>query len=135
VRALEVLVYRSAITMLSERSEYELPDGAVVSLGEQESAIPESLFNPALMKVEHKARNFALIVDQGFVVVFAVVQDYDILGFKGVHQMVLDSINKCDMDLRKEMLANIIVTGGNSLLNGFVERLQKKLYDIAPQVS
>ena len=49
--------------------------------------------------------------------------------------MIMESINKCDIDLRKELLSNIIVTGGNSLIPGFVEVLQKKLYDIAPQVN
>lgn len=48
--------------------------------------------------------------------------------------MVMESINKCDIDLRKELLANIILTGGNSLVNGLFETLQRKIYDIAPQV-
>ena len=48
--------------------------------------------------------------------------------------MIMESVNKCDIDLRKELLSNIIVTGGNSLIPGFVDVLQKKLYDIAPQV-
>ncbi len=47
---------------------------------------------------------------------------------------MLDSINKCDIDLRKEMLSNIILTGGNTLIPGFVDLMQKKLTDIAPQV-
>ena len=49
--------------------------------------------------------------------------------------MVMESINKCDIDLRKELLSNIILTGGNSLFGGLYEILQKKLTDIAPQVS
>lgn len=48
--------------------------------------------------------------------------------------MVMESINKCDIDVRKELLSNIILTGGNSLLNGLYENLQKKIFDIAPQV-
>lgn len=46
--------------------------------------------------------------------------------------MVLDAINSCDIDLKKEMFSNIVLTGGNSLLNGFVARLQGKLNDMAP---
>ena len=59
----------------------------------------------------------------------------DVGNFKGYHQIILDSINKCDIDLRKEMLSNIIITGGNTLIPGFVDIIQRKLTDIAPQVN
>jgi len=45
----------------------------------------------------------------------------------------MESISKCDIDLRKELLSKIIMTGGNSLIPRFVEMLQKKLHNIAPQ--
>lgn len=48
--------------------------------------------------------------------------------------MVLDSINRSDIDIRKELLSNIIVCGGNTLLNGFVEKMQQKVSEAAPQV-
>lgn len=54
--------------------------------------------------------------------------------FKGIHNMVLDSINRSDIDIRKELLSNIIVCGGNTLLNGVVEKLQQKISETAPQV-
>ena len=38
------------------------------------------------------------------------------------------------MDIRKELLGNIIIVGGNSLIPGFVEKFEKSLYEIAPQV-
>ena len=37
--------------------------------------------------------------------------------------MVLDSINLCDIDIKKELFSNIILTGGNSLLPGLSIRL------------
>ena len=43
----------------------------------------------------------------------------ELLSFKGVHHMVLDAINQCDIDIKKELFSNIILTGGNSLLSGF----------------
>lgn len=46
--------------------------------------------------------------------------------------MILESINKCDVDLRKEMLSNIILTGGNTLIPGFVDAIQKRVVEIAP---
>ena len=48
--------------------------------------------------------------------------------------MVLDSINRSDIDIRKELLSNIIVCGGNTLLPGVVEKLQQKVSETAPQV-
>ena len=47
--------------------------------------------------------------------------------------MVLDSINRSDIDIRKELLSNIIVCGGNTLLPGVVEKLQQKVSETAPQ--
>jgi len=35
----------------------------------------------------------------------------------------MDSIHESSIDLKKELLSNIIVTGGNSLLKGFLERI------------
>lgn len=48
--------------------------------------------------------------------------------------MTLESINKTDIDLRESLLSSIVVVGGNSLLPGFIERYEKCLYQIAPQV-
>lgn len=48
--------------------------------------------------------------------------------------MILESINRCDVDLRKELLSNVILTGGNTLFPGLPDAMQKKLLDIAPQV-
>lgn len=48
--------------------------------------------------------------------------------------MTLESINKTDIDLRESLLSNIVVAGGNSLMPGFIERYEKCLYQIAPQV-
>ena len=37
--------------------------------------------------------------------------------------MTVDSINLCEIDIKRDLFANIILTGGNSLLNGFSNRL------------
>jgi actin-related protein len=49
--------------------------------------------------------------------------------------MTLESINKTDIDLRENLLSNILVAGGNSLLPGFIERYEKCLFQIAPQTA
>jgi len=53
--------------------------------------------------------------------------------FTGVHQMIYDAVTKCDVDIRRELYNNVIVTGGNSLLPGFHERLANELPEVAPQ--
>lgn len=49
-----------------------------------------------------------------------------------MHHMVLEAINSCDIDIKRQLFNNIILTGGNSLLSGFSSRLQSILTDISP---
>ena len=51
-----------------------------------------------------------------------------------IHQLVHDAASMCDMDIRSLLYANIVVTGGNSLLPGFLERLDLELQRSAPQI-
>lgn len=55
--------------------------------------------------------------------------DPDIIGSEeqGVHQVVVDAINRTDMDLRKALYANIVLSGGATLTKGFGDRL---LYEV-----
>ena len=39
---------------------------------------------------------------------------------------------KCDIDLRKDFFNNIIVSGGNTMCEGFVNRLKKEMSALAP---
>ena len=48
---------------------------------------------------------------------------------QGLHQMTVDSIKDCDIDVRKELYQNIILTGGTTMFKGFPERLEKELDD------
>ena len=54
-------------------------------------------------------------------------------GFTGVHNMVVEAVTKADVDIRRDMYLNIIITGGNTCFRGFLERLQKQVPDVAPQ--
>lgn len=55
--------------------------------------------------------------------------------YLGVHEMVYNSINSCDIDLRPLLFNNVVVTGGNTLFSGFNERLNYELPLKAPGVS
>lgn len=36
----------------------------------------------------------------------------------GAHQVVVDSINKADLDLRKNLFSNVVLSGGSTLCKG-----------------
>ncbi|KAF7306938.1 Actin-related protein [Mycena indigotica] len=75
--------------------EFRLPDGNVVQLGNERFRAPEILFNPEIIGQE----------------------------YAGVHQVVVDSINRVDLDLRKGLYSNIVLSGGSTLCRGFGDRL------------
>ena len=56
---------------------------------------------------------------------------FDIDGI-GVHEMVLNSISECEPDIQNDMYSNIVVSGGSSMFEGFVERLKKEIAPLVP---
>lgn len=83
---------------------YVLPDGRNITLGNERFRCPEALFQPSF-----------------------IGQLYG-----GLPQTILTSINKCDMAIRRELYNNVVVSGGSSLFEGFVNRLEKELLGISP---
>lgn len=49
-----------------------------------------------------------------------------------IPEMVKASVNAVDMDLRSQLLQNIVVTGGTTLVNGFTDRLNNELVAMYP---
>lgn len=84
--------------------EYELPDGKKVHFGTERFRCPEVLFHPNLIGDESG----------------------------GVHELLVKSVMKCDIDLRKDLYANVVLSGGSTLFPGIVERLQKEVNMIIP---
>ncbi|EJD47684.1 actin-related protein [Auricularia subglabra TFB-10046 SS5] len=86
------------------RSEsFTLPDGRAVQLGAERFRAPEILFNPELIGEE----------------------------YAGVHQVVVDSINRVDLDLRKSLFSNVILSGGSTLYQGYGARLLNEVKKLA----
>ncbi|KAJ6561758.1 actin family [Mycena capillaripes] len=79
-------------------TSYELPDGQIIALG-TEFRTPEILFNPSIAGLD----------------------------IAGIHHNTFSSIQKCDVDLHSHMYANIVLSGGNTLFPGFVDRMRKEL--------
>lgn len=59
--------------------------------------------------------------------------DGSLTGFKGVHNAIVDAITATDLDIRKELYSNILVTGGNTNSERFTHKLNNLLGEIANQ--
>ncbi|EFC45593.1 hypothetical protein NAEGRDRAFT_32902 [Naegleria gruberi] len=88
----------------NEKVSYELPDETVILLGDELYEASECLFNPSLI-------------------------DFNC---KGIHENIIPLIEKCDQDIRNELYRNIVLGGGNTLLKGFRNRIEKECNKISP---
>ena len=68
----------------SIEKNYELPDGQIITIGNERFRCPEALFAPAMVGREEA----------------------------GIAEMVYNTIMKCDIDIRKELYGNIVLSGG-----------------------
>uniref|UniRef100_A0A1D1XPY9 Actin-2 n=1 Tax=Anthurium amnicola TaxID=1678845 RepID=A0A1D1XPY9_9ARAE len=89
--------------MNGKYDDFTLPDGNVVKLGSERFKAPEILFNPELIGLEDA----------------------------GIHQVVVDSINRVDLDLRKALFANVVLSGGSTLYKEFGTRLLNEVRKLA----
>ena len=46
--------------------------------------------------------------------------------------MTYKSITKCDVDLKKDFYGDIVLAGGNTMFEGFQERLSEEIARLAP---
>ncbi|CAL5374340.1 unnamed protein product [Camellia sinensis] len=98
---------------------YELPDGQTIEIGADRFKIPDVLFNPTLVQtipgMESSAETAASV--------------------RGLPQMVIESINKCDVDIRRELFSSILLSGGTASMQQLKERLEKDLLEESPQAA
>merc|ERR1711918_104998 len=95
---------REASETTDKEKTYELPDGNLVTLGTERFRCPEVLFQPSLVGKESS----------------------------GIHEIVLQSIMKSDVDLRRDLFANVVISGGTTMFTGLGERMAKELMKLAP---
>uniref|UniRef100_A0AAQ4PB91 Uncharacterized protein n=1 Tax=Gasterosteus aculeatus aculeatus TaxID=481459 RepID=A0AAQ4PB91_GASAC len=83
---------------------YELPDGQVITIGNERFRCPEALFQPSFLGMESA----------------------------GIHETTYNSIMKCDVDIRKDLYANTVLSGGTTMYPGIADRMQKEITALAP---
>ncbi|CAE6044342.1 unnamed protein product [Arabidopsis arenosa] len=93
-----------ATTSSTIDKEYELPDGQVITIGAERFRCPEVLFQPSLIGMETC----------------------------GIHETTYNSIMKCDVDIRKDLYGNIVLSGGTTMFPGIADRMNKEINALAP---
>merc|ERR1711887_232394 len=83
---------------------FELPDGQVINMGNERFRAPESLFQPSFLGMESP----------------------------GIHEYVYTSIMRCDIDIRKDLYMNIVMSGGTTMYPGIADRMTKEITNLAP---
>ena len=82
-----------------QSTPYALPDGSTVDVGPEAFRAPEVLFQPHIIGSE----------------------------YRGVHDSLVKSIMKADIDIRRVLFSQIVLSGGSTLFNGFGDRLLHEL--------
>jgi len=84
--------------------QFELPDGKVITIASERFRCPEVLFQPSFIGKEAP----------------------------GIHQLVQNSIQNSDIDLRRDLYQNIVLSGGTTMFNGMDKRLENEITKLAP---
>ncbi|XP_059280051.1 actin-104-like isoform X1 [Lycium ferocissimum] len=83
---------------------YQLPDGKVINIGAERFRCPEILFQPSLVGMDAT----------------------------GIHERAYNSLLRCDVDIRKDLFSNIVLSGGSTMIPGITDRMSKEITALAP---
>ena len=76
----------------------------MITIGNERFRCPEALFQPSFLGMESA----------------------------GIHETTFNSIMKCDVDIRKDLYGNVVLSGGTTMFPGIGDRMQKELTALAP---
>jgi len=89
---------------------YRLPDGEMITLNSERFQCAEGFFQPNIIGTN------ATDTDARF----------------GIHEIIVNSVKKCDDSMHKDLLANIVLSGGSTKFPGFTDRMVKELKPLLP---
>merc|ERR1711877_51120 len=95
---------KAATESSDKEKTYELPDGNIITVGSERFRCPEVLFQPSFVGKEAS----------------------------GIHDTTFQSIMKCDVDIRKDLYGNVVLSGGTTMFAGIGECMTKELTALAP---
>ncbi|KAG1695325.1 Actin-5 [Nymphon striatum] len=81
---------------------YKLPDGQEIVLDKEIFECAEVLFRPELVDME----------------------------FIGIQELLSNALMECDVDARRDLFCNVMVTGGNTTFPGFTDRLKLEMNEL-----
>eukprot|EP01084_Bolivina_argentea_P081072 146822_1 len=87
--------------------KYTLPDENVITLNDEMLKVTECLFKPELIGLDGD----------------------------GLHKILYQSINNVDVECRKDLYENIVISGGNTMFTAFENRLINELKSVSSDVN
>ncbi len=86
---------------------YTLPDGENLTIGSERFMAPELLFSPGVIGSEEAP----------------------------LDELIYRMVQNCDVDLRRDLFSNIVLSGGTTMFPGLKERLHKELTELVPETT
>ncbi|TFF99428.1 MAG: actin, cytoplasmic 2 [Promethearchaeota archaeon] len=87
------------------KKSYMLPDGETIEVGVERFLAPECFFNPSVIGKE----------------------------LEPLDDIIVNAISSCDVDLRRDLYSNIVLSGGSTMFPGIKERLTNEIKEQIPE--
>ena len=122
----------SAVRSSNIEKSYELPDGQIVTVGNERFRCPEVLFRPSFIGTVRLLKSWPTVLkgNAEFASIALIASDHlaklscsSFAGMEnaGIHEELFKSIMKCDVDIRRDLYQNTVLSGGTSMFPGLCQ--------------